>query len=434
MYITQLIKSLKPTRREHWLMLCILIYAINNVLKYYASGTIHNTLTMLCGIAFICILFFNIHSNPLKGLTKYVYGILSLWTILLTLRMIFIDDVRSTFTEYYGWSTWVLAFSGSQYLLPNLLPLTILMFPHGYRFDFMYLWRTMWLLCICYLCYYPFALWSITHYSWSFEMTEGMEWGEEGTYGGFISNSTIGIANLAPTAIMLFFKKYLKTIHWHWFMIAYIGSLIITIFLARRGDLALSLLYLVLAWLMYSLFDKRTSPLKLLFIGVIAVGISYLLFTNTADSLFSTLIERGAEDSRSDVEDSFYADMKTLEDWLFGRGWFGQYYEPNFGIFRNAIETGYLVLILRGGFLYLIPYVVTLFLTFFNGIFRSRNLFCKTFAIICLMQIISLYPSGWPAFNFFHMIIWLGVWICNSKQIRQMDDVQIKHFYFNPTL
>lgn len=292
----------------------------------------------------------------------------------------------------------------------------------------------MGLLCILYLCYYPFAFWSTTHFSWSAESVAGTEWGDAGTYGDFIQHSTIGISNLAPVVIMVYFKKFLPIKQWRWFLIAYIGSLILTIFLARRGGLAMSLMYLVLAWLMYSVFDKRTSVIKMLFIAALAVVLGYVLFSGTADTLFATLLDRGTEDSRSGVEESFYADMKSTSDWIFGRGWFGQYYEPIFGTFRSSIETGYLTLILRGGFLYLIPYVSILALTFLNGVFRSKNLFCKSFAIIALMQIICLYPSGWPAFNFLHFIIWLGVWVCNSRKIRKLTDKQIYQLCFSQNL
>ena len=176
---------------------------------------------------------------------------------------------------------------------------------------------------------------------------------------------------------------------------------------------------------MYALSDKKTSKFKMILMATIVVGICFVLFTNMSDSFFSTLMERGDENTRSGVEESFYADMKSQLDWIFGRGWFGRYYDPIFSVFRSSIETGYLALILRGGFLYLIPYVVTLGITAFTGYFKSKNLFCKAFAIMCLMQIISLYPYGWPAFDFFHLFLWLGVWGCNIKTFREMDDNQV---------
>lgn len=425
MYITTLIKSLKPHRREHWIMLSILVYSIVGVLKYYLPSTLCNALLTLCAFIYIIVVCKHASGFHLKGFTGLSYFVLILWSLCLTFHMFFIADIRSTFVEYYGLTTWLLAYFGSPMFLPNLIPFVILAFPRNYQFDFRYFWRVMWLLCILYMCYYPFAFWNMTHYSWSMDQVAGTEWGDKGTYGDFITNSTIGIASLAPVVIMVFFKKYLPAKRWKWFLASYVGSILITAFLARRGGLALSVLFLVLAWVMYALSDKKSSKFKMLFMATTVFGLVFVLFTNMSDSFFSTLMERGNENTRSGVEESFYADMKSQVDWIFGRGWFGRYYDPIFSVFRSSIETGYLALILRGGFLYLIPYVVILGITFFSGYIKSKNLFCKSLAIMCLMQLISLYPYGWPAFDFFHFFLWLGVWICNIKTFREMDDNQV---------
>lgn len=430
MYILSLVKSLRPHRREHWIMLSILGYSLVGVLKYYMPNTLCNALMALSAFIFIMVVCKHASGFHLKGITGLSYAVLILWSLCLTFHMFFIADIRSTFVEYHGLTTWLLAYFGSPMFLPNLIPFVLLVFPRNYQFDFRYLWRVMWLLCILYMCYYPFAFWNMTHYSWSFD-DAGLDWGEKGTYGDFISNSTRGIASLLPIVIMVYLKKYLPQKKWRWFLATYVGNILIAAFMARRGGLAMSVLYLVLAGMMYSLNDKRTSKIKMILMATIVVGVIFVLFTNLSDSFFSTLIERGDEDSRSGVEESFYSDMKSQADWLFGRGWFGQYYEALTGYYRSAIETGFLALILRGGCLYLVPYVSCLLLSFCNGYFKSNNLFCKSFALLCLMQFLSLYPYGWPAFNFFHFIIWLGVWICNNCRIRQMTDQQISFLYFN---
>lgn len=430
MYIVSLIKSLYPYRREHWIMLSILVYSLVGVLKYYLPNPLCNALMALSAFVFFMVICKHASGFHLKGITGLFYGVLVIWSLCLTFHMFFIADIRSTFVDYHGLTTWLLAYFGSPLFLPNLIPFVILAFPRDYEFDFRYLWRVMWLLCILYMCYYPFAFWNMTHYSWSMDQVAGTDWGDKGTYGDFITNSTMGIAALAPVVIMVFFKRYLPTKYWICFLASYMGSILIAAFLARRGGLALSVSFLVLAWIMYAMSDKETSKFEMILMAAIVVGIAFVLFTNMADSFFSTLVGRGDEDSRSGVEESFYADMKSQVDWIFGRGWFGRYYDPIFNNFRSSIETGYLALILRGGLLYLIPYVVTLGITAFTGYFKSNNLFCKSFAIMCLMQIISLYPYGWPAFNFFHLIIWLGVWACNDNSIRNMTDQEISLFYF----
>ena len=422
MSLGTLIKSLKPHRREHWMMLAVFLYSCNGVLKYYLPNALSNAIMMFAAVTFILVMVTNIKGMNLAGATGTFYAFLILWSLWLTFHMFFIADVRKTFVEYHGLTTYLLAYFGGSMFLPNLMPFVILTFPRGYRFDFCYLWQIMLLMGILYCCYYPFAFWNMTHFSWTFDVVAGEEWGSKGTYGDFISNSTIGISSITPAVIMVYFKKYIKPKQWNMFFVAYVGSLLLNAYMARRGGLVLGLLYLSLAWITYSLSDRSTSKLKMLIMALLVVALCVALFTHFSDSFFSTLVERGDEDSRSGVEDDFYADMNKASDWWFGRGWFGTYYEPAYKSYRMGVETGYLTLILRGGLLYLVPYILILGMSFFNGYFRSNNLFCKSFAIMCLMQIVSLYPFGLPAFNFFHFIIWIGVWICNSKSFRSSSN------------
>ena len=424
-----LVRSLRPYKAEHWLILCVLLYSFMGVLRYYVPSVFFNVVVTVCGFGFVFLIIKNAKGVPLCGMSGLAYKFLLLWSMCLTFHMFFIADVRSTFAEYHGITTWLLAFFASPYFLPNMVPFLLLAIRGDCDFDFRYLWRVMWLMCILYLCYYPVSFWSMTHYSWSFDVP-GALWGEKGTYGDFISNSTKGIASLAPAVIMIFFKKFIHSRYWMCFMVAYVGSILIQVSLARRGGLSMSLLYIAAVWGMYSLNDKSASKIKLVALALVSIGLCFLLFNSMADSFFSVLIERGTEDTRGGVEQGFYSDMKSDEDWMFGRGWFGRYYEPAIMDYRSDIETGYLALVLRGGLFYLVPYVAILILSFFNGYFRSRNLFCKSFAILCLMQVVNLYPYGWPAFNFYHFVVWVGVWVCNSKKFRRLDNIQIAEYCF----
>lgn len=430
MSANQFIVSLKPYRREHWMILCLLAYAINGVLKYYLPSIACNIIATFSGFGFLFMIIKHLNRNSLRGFTGFIYGFLVLWSVALTLRMFFIDDVRSTLQDYNGWTTWLLAYFGSSNFLPNMLPLFLLAFPNNYKFDYKYLWRVMWLLCILFLCYYPFAYHSMINFQWSNVMAAGEEWGDKGTYGDFITNSTIGILSITPVVIMIYFKEYLDKKQWIFYLVAFFGSALMTAYMARRGGLAMSALYLVLAWLVYALYDKKSSKIKFLLISGIVIYLGYSFYSGSADTFFSTLSERGDEDTRSGVEIAFYLDMQDVNDWIFGRGWFGQYYDYFFRAKRFGVETGYLTIILKGGLLYLIPYLLLLGTSFYNGLFRSKNIFCKSFAIICLMKILSLYPFGWPAFDFLHLVVWLGVWVCNSKTIRNMNDDKIKQFFF----
>lgn len=420
MHIVSFIKSLKPHRREHWIMLSLLLYSFCGVLKYYMPLTTVNTLYLIGGILFVVSLVRYLCGNSLHGFSRVVYFVLILWSCLLTIHMFLLSD-----SQIHGMTTWLISIFITPQFFPNLLPFILLVFPRNYKFDFLYLWKIMWLLCICYLLFYPFSFWNITHYSLDMSNYHG-----EGGYGDFITNGTLGIASLAPSVLMLFLKKYITDFKWKCFLVSYLGSILLLAFMARRGGLSMSLIYLISAWLIYAIADTKTSKIKLIFILVAALAVCFNLFSNLSDSFFSLLLERGSTDSRSGVEDAFYLDMHSISDWLFGRGWYGRYFDYMFGDYRLGLETGYLTLILRGGLLYLIAYALLLIVSFFNGVFRSKNIFCKSFGVLCLMQVIELYPFGWPKFNFFHFVIWLGVWICNNRRYRRMNDEEVRTSFF----
>ena len=79
---------------------------------------------------------------------------------------------------------------------------------------------------------------------------------------------------------------------------------------------------------------------------------------NLTQNTFKSMSQRAKEDTRSGVEEFFFADFLTspIEDWIWGRGMDGGYYQEMFdsetgeiNTNRTAIETGYLYMILKGG-------------------------------------------------------------------------------------
>lgn len=418
------IKSLRPYRREHWIIISVLLFACSHIMVYYMPIAFANALNAIAGAIFICTLFRNCTGNVLHGFTSFIYYVLIIWSLCLTIHMLFWDGLLED-----NFTTVLLKLFNTPYFLPNMIPFVILVLPRNYYFDFPYLWRVMWLLAILYMCYYPYAFWSMTHY----QLDMSVNYGEEGGYGGFITHSTRGISYVSPVVLMMYMKKYLKPSHWKCYIGIHIAAILLTSFMARRGDTAISILYLIFVWLVYFMYDRYISKIKAIFIAVLVILCGYALFTNLSDSFFAIMLERGTVDSRSGVEDAFFADMTSTFDWIFGRGWFGVYFDRMFRQYRAGVETGWLSLILRGGLIYLVSYVSVLLLSFINGFFRSKNIFCKSLAVLCLMQIVSLYPYGWPAFNFFHLTIWIGVWVCNNRRYREMNDELVKNIIFKAT-
>ena len=415
------LKSLRPHRREHWIILSVLICSLGHLLVYYIPLTLANAMIAGSGFIFVRTILKYHFRYVLTGLTSFLYSILILWSLCLTFHMFIMDDFLNCDIK----TVFIKMFVTPQFF-PNLIPFVILALPRNYVFDFSFLWRVMWLFAILYMCYYPYAFWNMIHY----QLDMSVNYSDDGGYGDFITNSTCGISYLSPVVLMIFLKKYLRPIQWKCYMGIYVAGMLLTVYMARRGETATSLLFLLLSWVVYILADKKTSKVKAILIGVLISGCGYYLFVNLSDSIFALLLERGTIDSRSGVEDAFYTDMSSVWDWLFGRGWYGAYFDRMFMKYRLGLETGWMTLILRGGLFYLVPYISILLLSFINGFFQSKNIFCKSLAFLCLMQVVSLYPFGWPAFNFFHLTLWIGVWICNNNRYLKMSDIQIKKEVF----
>ncbi len=430
-YFLSLVHSLKPRCIEHWFVVVILLYGIGGFIRYnFLPGTIGNTIPLIGFCILIWKLLASKKAMPLRGISAFFYLVLIVWTLCLTVDMILFTDFREVTEEYKGTTTVLLNISQSLMFAPNLLPLTILCIPRNRNIDFAYIVRACILVMILYIIAYPFALWSVTHFT--LDMTAKA--GEAGNYQTFIRHASLHISLLLAPNLMFYCREYLPKRKWQLFLLTFIASLLITIYTARRGNTLFSVLYLFFAWFIYSVYNKKVSKLKAILLVVVVASAAYYIVTGLADSFFSLIFERGVEDSRSGVEEAFYADMKSWEDWIFGRGWFGAYYDTGFGAFRMGVETGFLTLILRGGLLYLVPYVALMLIGAFNGYLRSRNLFCKSLGVLLFMNVCSLYPFGWPDMNFTFLLYWIGIWICNQSKYRNMTDSEIKQVFFTHPL
>ena len=416
-----IIEIFKPKRIENYVALLIAIYLMAMFLSHHISVSISNGIRVITGIAFIIFLLRNIKGNPIKGFTGLLYSILVLWTMVLVFRFIF-EDIDSfkgvSFNQKLG-NTFL-----SDNFLPYLLPLSLLCFGNNRNIDFGYFIKLSKKFGYLFVILLPIALYSMLTFRYDASIILG-----EGGYSEFVNKSTLGIISLLPAFVFIYFKKYLPKRDWWVFMITLIGALFIGLYMARRGRSAVYLLYFVSCWMLYLFFNKKSSKASLLFVAFLVVTVCFMIFSSTQDSIFSLLVTRGLEDTRSGVEQNMIADMHGW-DWVIGRGLFGEYYDPMFGINRPDIETGYLALILKGGLIYLICFVGILLTSACKGLFKSNNLFIKAFAIIMIISVIDLYPFGWPKFNFHYFTVWIGVYMCNKPAYRRLTDEQVYNMYF----
>lgn len=209
-------------------------------------------------------------------------------------------------------------------------------------------------------------------------------------------------------------------------------ALLFSIYKARRGLSFICLSILVSAYFLYLFSTKRKLLVIYLSILTTVIGMFYIStnYKTNKNGLFSFISEKGDEDTRTGVEIYFYNDMET-KDWIIGRGMHGEYYCPGIGEnqlndYRDLVETGYLQIILKGGIIKLILYLLITIPALFLGLFYSKNILSKAAGIWILISVLSLYPTTVESFSLQYFLIWISVGICYSKKTRTLSDNSIK--------
>ncbi|MEO9210104.1 MAG: hypothetical protein ABI208_03350 [Ginsengibacter sp.] len=211
-------------------------------------------------------------------------------------------------------------------------------------------------------------------------------------------------------------------------------TLLFAVYRARRGLTLLILSIISFSYLMF-LFETKKKHI-IIYFSILSL-LLVMLYSNRMykinDSrIFGALVERGTDDTRSNIELLFYDDMK-INDWIIGKGLNGEYFCPNIEEnqptnFRNVIETGYLQIILKGGFISLGLLLLILVPAFIKGIFFSKNMLSKGAGIWILLFLTALYPRDPVHFDLSYLLVWISVGICYSKDIRNMTENKLRQY------
>ncbi len=141
---------------------------------------------------------------------------------------------------------------------------------------------------------------------------------------------------------------------------------------ARRNVAFSLLLYGIIAFffLYHNKIKRNTSSIIPISIFLMfSITIAMINWDKLTQETFKSMTQRAKEDTRSGVEELFFADFLTspIEDWIWGRGMNGGYYQEilnsetgEINTNRTTIETGYLYMILKGGIVYAL--IITLFI------------------------------------------------------------------------
>ena len=214
-------------------------------------------------------------------------------------------------------------------------------------------------------------------------------------------------------------------------------TLFFAIVRARRGLIFICSSQIVFAYLLYLYNAKKKYLIIASSVILVLLGINYVNdnFIKRSNTVFSFLMDRGVEDTRTGVELYFFADL-TTRDWIIGKGIKGKYYSPNVEEnqktnYRFVIETGYLQTILRGGIISLLLILVIAIPAIFLGLFYSKNTLSKAAGLWILLWLLYLYPATMEAFTLYYLIFWISIGICYSKILRNIPEKTLTRMFSN---
>ena len=141
-------------------------------------------------------------------------------------------------------------------------------------------------------------------------------------------------------------------------------------------------------------------------------------------------------DTRTFLYEEIFEELQGT-DLAFGRGATGKYYSAYFdhwnktneggdSEFRSVNEVGYLQIILKGGTLLLILYLLILIPAAYLGIFKSNNIIAKMSGLLILSYLLLWTVSYYPIYSPEFILLWMAVGTTISSQTRLITDIDLK--------
>ncbi len=355
---------------------------------------------------------------PFRGIYKSLFVLYLLICVIMIIRGYMID-YNYQWISIYGLINY--HFFSPYYILPYLMPLVVLI-PYKY-YDLSLFIRYSIIVSIISIIVL------IIFYRQILNISLSLAKGFEGDYGFGSSFANIYI----PFAFTVLCKRYIKNKIWIINSLALLLSLFINAIAARRGGtfIIATLFLFNIYFLIKVIRGWKKIFMCVIFFFILIIGL-YLFQTSQQ---FSFIRERGVEDTRSGVDKALLSQMSDCE-LIFGKGLNGRYYYPlnlsedYLNGWRYGSETGFYNLVLKGGYIMAILYIILLAYPALMGIFKSKNILCKAFGFYIILSLVELYPFGWLLFDMKFLIIWLGVSLCYNKSVRLLNDNQMYNYLF----
>jgi hypothetical protein len=378
-----------------WILAVEVKYGIPEIVKYVLS------------VSVLCIMIWYKFKNPIKplpgGFLNIVIVVFVVWSLILVVASV----LRANSIFFIQ-----MALAMPYYLIPYLLPVLLLYS----KFDLNFFSN---------LFFYSFILIIPSLIIQLLIIATGLSqenWSEQA--------NLIRIFDIASFLLLftghLARKKYIFNLaliyNLIWFLLwAYYG---------RRGMMADNLLLIIMMVVirLKSLSLNRSDRFRMYFLGLIA----FLLLLSFGYLFSSTYaFQRGfdssaLEESRGSVFETFFYDFGTLNDWVFGRGLDGTVLRSfNTNNMYSSVENGFLTILLKGGLLFSIPFLLILFRAIYLGFFRTKNDLTKALSAYIFVFFIIMGYFNLPDYSTHYILLWISVSACFTPALRNHSNEEV---------
>lgn len=435
--------------RHVWMLIGLTLFELSNTVDFVTSSSMLKLSLKASGILLFLSQFVIGGYNKPNYKINEVFRLFLVWTFFLILR----GSLTGRFPLYVqsylqvGIDVVVNRYSGMAYIMPLVALMT-------FRMDSFYYMKRIGILLCCISLVMIFTNWQDV---FSPDLQYGRTEIESETEAGQFLNiyDITDVCFLGTWVILLlsfvsqYFDKKLLLIFILFLVVAFFGSVVG----GRRAASFYNGLFLLIIFFVYYKYSIREDQLttqkrrgrlllrRLLVIVLLGGAVYYIVHLASTTTIFDFLSSRLFEDNYSDQvfhtgRSRLVADMVNDFNshplsWVFGRGVNGSYETTilSIGGRRQAMEWGFLCMILKGGIPYLIMYIYLLLHAFAMGIYHSRNLLSKGLAFICLLGVILLVDVYTPSYGIYYFLIWLSYGLLENENIRQLDDETIKNCF-----
>jgi hypothetical protein len=172
------------------------------------------------------------------------------------------------------------------------------------------------------------------------------------------------------------------------------------------------------------------TPFFLLYLGLKGKDVFKMVLGENNEAGYRQ--ESFRSDTRTFLYVDVFRDLKINRAFIFGKGINAGYESEDFETYsRVAVEVGFLQILLKTGILGFILYISLIISAIYKALNKSENFFMKYLGLFLCGYILLIFIENIIAFNLFNVVIWCVVGMCHSKELRALNDKEIKDLFLN---